>query len=85
MACGLPVVASPVGVNSTIVEHGVTGFLASTDEEWRTSIARLLSDPDLRRRMGAAGRQKVERSYSLQVWGPRTATWLRGAAIQRVA
>ena len=34
MACGLPVVASPVGMNCHIVEHGVNGFLADTPEEW---------------------------------------------------
>lgn len=73
MACGLPVVASPVGVNAEIVEHGVNGFLAETETEWRDAIQTLLADPDLRARMGAAGRQKVEERYSLQVWGPRVA------------
>lgn len=77
MACGLPVVASPVGVNKEIVEHGVNGFLAETDAEWRTAIEMLLSNNDLRRRMGSAGRKKVEENYSLQVWGPRVAQMLR--------
>jgi glycosyltransferase involved in cell wall biosynthesis len=80
MACGLPVVASPVGVNKEIVEHGVNGFLAESDAEWRTAIEALLSDADLRRRMGAAGRKKVEDSYSLQVWGPRVAQMMRQVA-----
>lgn len=78
MACGLPVVASPVGVNAKIVEHGVNGFLASTDAEWRDALTTLLDDPELRRKMGAAGRKKVEDHYSLQVWGPRVAELLRG-------
>jgi glycosyltransferase involved in cell wall biosynthesis len=80
MACGLPVVASPVGVNKEIVEHGVNGFMAETDGEWRSAVETLLSDADLRRRMGAAGRKKVEESYSLQVWGPRVAQMLRQVA-----
>lgn len=79
MACGVPVVASPVGVNSDIVEDGVTGFLASTPAEWRHAIARLLRDPELRRRMGRAGRRRVEERYSLQVWGPRVADLLHSA------
>lgn len=77
MACGLPVVASPVGVNRDIVEHGVNGFLAESDDDWRKAIETLLGDADLRRRMGAAGRKKVEEQYSLQVWGPRVAQMLR--------
>ena len=77
MACGLPVVAAPVGVNTQIVEHGVNGFLASTDQEWREALSTLLANPELRRRMGAAGRKKVEEHYSLQVWGPRVAELLR--------
>jgi len=80
MACGLPVVASPVGVNCEIVEHGVNGFLAETDGEWRSAIKTLLSDAELRHRMGAAGRKKVEDSYSLQVWGPRVSQMLREVA-----
>lgn len=76
MACGLPVVASPVGVNTEIVEHGVNGFLASSEAEWRLALETLLSDGELRRRMGAAGRQKVEEKYSVQVHGPRVAALL---------
>ena len=76
MACGLPVVAAPVGVNTKIVEHGVNGFLAETDAEWQSSIGKLLQDSKLRQRMGAAGRKKVEAEYSLQVWAPRVSDML---------
>lgn len=71
MACGLPVIASPVGVNSDIVEHGVNGFLASTEREWAAALETLLGDPELRARMGAAGRKKVVEHYSSEVWAPR--------------
>lgn len=80
MACGLPVVASPVGVNSEIVEHGVNGFLASSAEEWASALQMLIKDPELRHSMGQAGRKKVERDYSLQVHGPRVARLLADLA-----
>lgn len=64
MACGIPVIASPVGVNCEIVEHGVNGFLASTIDEWKDAINRLISDHDLRMRMGSAGRALVEKKYN---------------------
>ena len=85
MACGLPVVASPVGVNREIVEHGVNGFLVSTDAEWEEAIAALLADPELRMRMGRAGRRRVEERYSLQVWAPKVAEILKQAAGGRAA
>ncbi len=66
MACGLPVIASPVGVNAEMVEHGVNGFLATTEAEWRSAIETVLADADLRKRMGQAGRAKVEKHYSTQ-------------------
>lgn len=82
MACGLPVVASPVGVNRQIVEHGVNGFLAETPEQWATALRTLLADPALRQQMGRAGRQKVEKSYCLDVTAPRLVALLQTAAEQ---
>jgi glycosyltransferase involved in cell wall biosynthesis len=66
MAAGLPVVASPVGFNRNLVQHGVNGFLADTAEEWEQYLSQLLNDPDLRRRMGQEGRRLVENEYSLR-------------------
>ena len=77
MACGLPVIASPVGVNSEIVEHGVNGFLAETQEEWEAALSTLIADSDLRQQMGKAGREKVEREYSLKVTGPKLVALLK--------
>jgi glycosyltransferase involved in cell wall biosynthesis len=80
MACGLPVVASPVGVNSQIVEHGVNGFLAETTQQWAQALRTLAADPALRARMGQAGRRRIEREYCLQVTGPLLAALLKAAA-----
>jgi glycosyltransferase involved in cell wall biosynthesis len=80
MASGLPVIASPVGVNTEIVEHGVNGFLAETYDEWEIALCTLINDSDLRLRMGRAGREKVERQYSLQVTGPKLVKLLIDAA-----
>lgn len=82
MACGLPVVASPVGVNTEIVEHGKNGFLASTFDEWVQAMRALLLDTALRQRMGEAGRRKVEKNYSVQVTGPRLAELIKSAIRQ---
>jgi glycosyltransferase involved in cell wall biosynthesis len=76
MACGKPVVASPVGANVDIVHHGENGFLARTVDEWRAALVTLRSDPQLRLRMGEAGRRMVEQHYSLQKTGPRLAEFL---------
>lgn len=71
-AAGLPVVANPVGVHANMVLDGVTGFTASTTEEWVGAIARLANNSELRRRLGVAGRQQVEIRYSVmagaRVW-----------------
>jgi len=71
MACGKPVVASPVGVNREIVVDGVNGFLASTPKEWVEALLRLKADLELRRAMGEKGRRMVEEKYCLQVTAPR--------------
>ncbi len=82
MACGLPVVASPIGINREIVQHGVNGFLADSADEWQKAVSILLNEPGLRRRMGEAGRSMVEERYSLQVWAPRLADIFRNASRQ---
>jgi glycosyltransferase involved in cell wall biosynthesis len=83
MACGKPVVASPVGVNRQLVEHGVTGYLAETPEEWLAALRRLTGDAELRARMGRAGRAKVEATYSLQAVAPRLLRILEQSAQRR--
>jgi glycosyltransferase involved in cell wall biosynthesis len=71
MASSLPVVASPVGANRQIVVPGETGFLAAGDADWASCLLQLALDPELRRRMGAAGRQRVAEHYSLAATAPR--------------
>lgn len=68
-AAGLPVVANPVGVQAEFVCHGETGFLPETTEQWVSAVRRLTADPDLRRRLGAAGRRQVEDRYSVAAAG----------------
>jgi len=85
MACGVPVVAAAVGVNREIIQDGVNGFLASNEEEWTAALKRLIADPDLRRRIGAAGRRTIEERYSLAVHAPRLASLLSELADRRRA
>jgi glycosyltransferase involved in cell wall biosynthesis len=80
MALGVPAVVSPVGVNTEIVSDGDNGLLASTNDDWVAAIARLVEDPALRERLGAAGRQRVVDRYSGQQWAPRFLEILRAAA-----
>jgi glycosyltransferase involved in cell wall biosynthesis len=79
MAMGLPIVASPVGVNATLVEHGVDGFLAASPADWLNALMTLALDRSLRTTMGDSGRMKVERLYSLQSTTPRLVALLKDA------
>ncbi len=81
MACGLPVVASPVGVNREIVRLGVNGELAASGADWERTLERLVGDVEARRRMGEAGRKRVEDWYSLQVQAPRLIGMLKSLSI----
>lgn len=71
MSVGIPVVASPVGVNQEIVREGVNGFLCRTESEWTSRLAQLIGDHALRARLGQAGRAIVDAEYSLRVQAPR--------------
>jgi glycosyltransferase involved in cell wall biosynthesis len=76
MACGVPVVAAAVGVNREIIQDGVNGFLAATEQEWVEKLGRLLADRELRRRFAEAGRRTIEDQYSLRVNAPKLAAAL---------
>lgn len=67
-AAGLPVVASPVGVNAEYVQDGVTGFHAKCASDWVERIGQLVKDSRMRGRMGLAGRSAVQR-FDLPVVG----------------
>lgn len=66
MASGIPAVCSPVGANLDVVESGRQGLLAGSDDEWVASIRCLLGSSALRKRMGIAGRERVESGYDLR-------------------
>lgn len=80
MACGLPVVASDVGVNSQIVIQGKSGYLARSPTDWVAALEALLADETLRRNMGQVGRKRVEDLYCVQVTSGKMAQLLQVAA-----
>lgn len=69
-AAGLPVVASPVGVNSEYVRQNVTAFLATNNHEWIEKISQLIENPQLRRQMGNKGLDHV-RSFDTSIIGKK--------------
>lgn len=80
MACGLPVVASPVGVNKEIVEDGRNGFLASGEDHWAEALRALVGDGEQRAAMGVHGRRKVDTWYSRAAQAPRVIEAVRAVA-----
>jgi glycosyltransferase involved in cell wall biosynthesis len=80
MACGKPVVASPVGANNKIVIEDVNGYFASTQDEWVAQLKRIADDPDLAQRLGTNGRERVEREYCLSAAVPEWNDLINGVA-----
>ncbi|MCA3017735.1 MAG: glycosyltransferase family 4 protein [Rhodocyclaceae bacterium] len=73
MACGKPVIASPVGLNCEIVDSGVNGFLPKCADEWKAAFRTLFEDRQLAIRMGRAGRERVVKDYSVVATGAQLA------------
>lgn len=67
MACGIPVVVSPVGMNNEIFSLGNPGFLAAENESWYESLSALYRDNSSARRFGDAGRTIVMAHYSRKI------------------
>ncbi len=71
MALAIPTVCSPVGVNTDIIQHGHNGLLAANEDEWVDCLRQLIRSARMRRELGQAGRETVEREYSAEAQAPR--------------
>jgi glycosyltransferase involved in cell wall biosynthesis len=80
MACGLPVVATPISINCQLVSEGDNGYLAKTDSEWVIALSKLLADAALRQRMGEVGRKQVKAKYCIQQTAPKLIKLLQKVA-----
>jgi|TARA_R110000737_G_scaffold345097_2_gene373186 glycosyltransferase involved in cell wall biosynthesis len=65
MACAIPTVLSPVGVNLTIVKDNENGFFAKTEEDWFNLLDELLTDESKRKQIAMNGRQRIIDAYSV--------------------
>ncbi|HLV23603.1 MAG TPA: glycosyltransferase family 4 protein [Moheibacter sp.] len=70
-ACGIPGVASDVGMNKEVTIDGHTGFLAESEKEWKSRILELKNNPELRKELGHNARKWVEEKYCIQVTAPK--------------
>lgn len=78
MASGLPVIASPIGVNKEIVDDGVNGFLSDSNEQWVEALEKLYENVDMRAKMGAGGRKLIESKYCTNVTAGKITQLLTG-------
>jgi len=67
MGCGIPVVASAVGMNKEVIVNGKTGFLVTSEKEWMDTLGKLIEDQDLRINLGQNGKKTATNNYSTQV------------------
>ena len=66
MALGIPPVASPVGVNTQIIQHGRNGFLADSQIEWQEALEELIVNREVRKELGKKTRQAVRERFSVE-------------------
>ena len=66
MGVGIPVIASKIGANKNIVQHGENGFLAESEKEWLNFLKILIENSDLRQKFGINGKKIVKEKYSVQ-------------------
>ena len=77
-AAGLPVVASPVGVNADLVRENINGFLAVTIDDWIEKISSLITNQSLRAQLGHSARQTAA-SFDLSALAPRLVLLIKHA------
>ena len=85
MAAGLPVVSTRCGDCIDLVEPGVSGYLVPVNDDVTLSahLDLLLTNPELRPRMGQAGRYKMQREYSIEEAVRRMAQFYEELLVQK--
>lgn len=68
MALGIPTIATAIGANYRVIEHGISGFLIppGTDQVWKDTIIKLYNNIELRKRVGQKARERVVKLYSIE-------------------
>lgn len=68
MSLEIATIMSPVGVNRDIIMDGINGFLANTETEWIEKLSLLITDAELRIKLGKQARQTIIEKYSVEAW-----------------
>jgi|WetSurMetagenome_2_1015567.scaffolds.fasta_scaffold09113_5 glycosyltransferase involved in cell wall biosynthesis len=82
MAAGLPIIISPVGMNKTIIQEGITGYSAKTQNEWVEKFSKLIESDSLRKDMGKNAREFVVNNYSKDVLQAKLAKHLHNIVMK---
>jgi glycosyltransferase involved in cell wall biosynthesis len=64
-ACGLPAIARNIGPNAEVIEHGTTGLLCETNEDFIHAVKTLWTNPGLRKKMAKNARMRMETRFSM--------------------
>jgi glycosyltransferase involved in cell wall biosynthesis len=71
MAAGLPTICTPTPADELVMEHGVTGYFAYSQNDWVSCLLRLVESRELREGIGRAAREHANRTYSVSAVGMR--------------
>jgi len=77
MACAVPAVVSPVGMNAEVLAMGDVGLPATTEDEWVEALLTVYRDRDRAVALGRRGRELAERSFSVPVIARQLAAAMR--------
>lgn len=86
MSLGIATVVSPVGMNQEIIQHGVNGLFADSEEQWVDALLQVIDNPHFRHQLGVAARKTVVQRYSYEATVPQLAELLQraGASMREV-